>query len=306
MASKQVAKKVPNKTTRKALKESEAMRKKKAGTKAAIHPFKFPTAESIQASLDEQAAATDGALPTSVLAHSPAALKLLFRAFKLRLGDRVLRISDEKPGRINGATLRAVGSAGIEEVLALVTLDGESTDTALAGGEILKVKKPKKGAKVKTKPSVSGTKPTPEQVLKRCFGFAVGDRVHKGDDTITPWAITRVVFKDQTISDEIVVSLLFDLGPDTQEAESTGYDLHEIPQPKQPAKIRFSDVPFMAAFEDGISTFIKVGNGTAIAAPVRGSIDEPFVLLTPAASKIDTGAKRRFRQTDKVLPYTGE
>jgi hypothetical protein len=165
----------------------------------------------------------------------------------------------------------------------------------------------------KTELPVVGISPTAEQVLKRDFGFIVGDRVLSEEDNDNiEYVIVRVDFAQPDVSDLLNVTIQKDAAAHEGEIPThvrnaltlLPLSAKLVPVPKTKIeKIAFRDVVLFGAFSVKGCTFVKVGASTAIAACVKGSESEPFAMLATPNTKLAKSAKRSFKQGDKVLPY---
>lgn len=74
-------------------------------------------------------------------------------------------------------------------------------------------------------------------------------------------------------------------------------------------KLRFEDVPLLGVFrhatlKDGLLTFVKVGNTSAISTLVYPGDTGPFIYLNGLGAKLPQPTKLRFKKTAKVLEYS--
>jgi hypothetical protein len=193
---------------------------------------------------------------------------------------------------------------GLEYEFIRVKIDAATGETQKwLGADCTTVKKAlaaqaKVQSKLKSKPKASGSSPSAEQVLKRRYSLKIGDQVRfspTGDVGI----IESVTFEDPGVSDQIRVSVKY---PEFLESASVGPTL--LTKIENTPKLRFGDVAVFSPFIVADSTFVKVGNSTAIAAQVRGSLDEPFAMLATPVAHLNKEAKRSFKQSDKVMPYS--
>lgn len=217
------------------------------------------------------------------------ALLLRVQGHKFKLGQSVAH----KEGQVGIVV-------GLEYESIRVKIDAQTGETRKwLGADCTTVKKALAAhAKSKSKPTKKATTypKSPEAILKRQYGLKIGDRVYEVADKIG--TILSVNFGTFENADKLfaLVNFTDDLNP-VPIAAST---LSRVVD----AKLRFGDVAVFSPFVVSDSTFVKVGNSTAIAAQVRGTSDEPFAMLVTPVALLNKDAKRSFKQSDKVLPYS--
>jgi len=270
--------------------------------------FAFPTRKGMKAlaKAEKKALSTEAVIvpvlneELPVVGISPTPEQVLKRNFGFIVGDRVhlgdahefdwiiICVDFVRPPEVSDC-IRVTVQKDVT-----VHDDGEVLTCLVSGHELVAITKPEIEKKV--------VESSAEQMLKKDYNLAVGDRVKDPDDKAVG-TVKGAFFVNSTDGVRTLkVSVLFSehVGLEILNPKSlTKYEERKI------EKVAFRDIVIFGAFSVKGRTFVKVGNSTAIAAFVRGSESEPFAMLATPNTKLLKSAKRSFKQSDKVLPYAG-
>ena len=223
------------------------------------------------------------------------AVAALRSKFSLAIGDSVKHDISAEIGTIDDVRF-AVGTKDVRIGVSWGA-SGVNGHSVLAPSLVSKYKtKAVKAKTEKPKKQIDATK-----ALKASYKLAIGDRVTlEGTAPNTICKIRSVQWQTFGASTQEALRVEIEF-PDREYTYVVPDELTKYEEPKIPFKL----VPLFSAFVVKDRTFVKTGNSTAIAVHVQGTAAEPFAMLVTPTSKINSTAKRSFKQSDKVTAYMG-